>query len=582
MGIYNEDALRILEQRYLLKNAAGEAIESPEDMLYRVSKTAAAVEKDRAYWEDTFFNVMAGHRFLPNSPTLANAGLSRGQLSACFVLPISDSLEGIFETMKKAALVHKTGGGTGFSFSPVRPKGDIVTSTGGVASGPVSFIKAFNCVTDAVKQGGMRRGANMAILDYWHPDILEFINMKAEENVLTNFNISVGVDTRFMNQVINGGDIDQINPRTSKSNGTTISAAVLFDAMTYAAWANGEPGILFLDNINKANTVPGCGLMNATNPCGEQPLLDYESCNLGSLNLTAYLNKAGERYQERINWSLLAEDIAAAVRFLDNIIDVNKYIFPEIEEITKGNRKIGLGVMGFADMLIDLGIPYASEEALELIEVLMRFIRMKAMETSVALGREKEPFPNIDKSIYRGETIRNATVTTIAPTGTISMLAGTSSGIEPLFGLSFFKEVLEGRRVYISSRSFEEMARKRGFWSNDLMQELAHKGSLERIAGIPEHVRKVYATAFEISPQWHIKVQAAFQKHVDNAVSKTINFPARAAVEDIRSAYIMAWKSGLKGLTIYRNGSRSNQVLRFDSEDGNKAISPAGCYTCPE
>ncbi len=589
MGTFHEDAVRILEQRYLLKDAAGKAVETPEDMLRRVSEAAASADKDKGYWEEAFYNVMAGRRFLPNSPALANAGLSRGQLSACFVLPVSDSLEDIFETMKRAALVHKTGGGTGFSFSTVRPRGDRVSSTGGEASGPVSFIKAFNCATDAVRQGGMRRGANMAVLDYWHPDILEFINMKEEEGVLANFNISVGVDKKFMDRIINGGDIELINPRTGKTNGRTIPAAAVFDAMTRAAWANGEPGILFFDHINKVNTVPGCGPMKATNPCGEQPLLDYESCNLGSLNLTSYIREAGEGYRERIDWELLAQDTATAVRFLDNIIDINSYIFPEIESVTKGNRKTGLGVMGFADMLIELGIPYASDEALELAESLMGFIRAKALETSAALGNEKGSFPNIDKSIYKGKKMRNATVTTIAPTGTLSMLAGTSSGIEPLFGLSFIKEVLEGRRFHVTSRSFEEAARKRGFWSEDLVQELAHRGSLTAIGGIPEDVRRVFATAFEIPPEWHIKVQAAFQKHVDNAVSKTINFPAGATVEEVRSAYILAWKSGLKGLTIYRDGSRSNQVLKFASKDRDKDTTngendtfPPGCSTCPE
>ncbi|MBU7007075.1 adenosylcobalamin-dependent ribonucleoside-diphosphate reductase [Phosphitispora fastidiosa] len=581
MEIFSSDSLDVLERRYLIKDSSGKVIETPEGMLKRAAKFAALPEENQTYWEERFFELMSGLRFLPNSPTLANAGKPNGQMAACFVLPVPDSIEGIFETMKRAALIHKTGGGTGFSFSNIRPKDDIVSSTGGVASGPVPFIRAFNSATDAVKQGGMRRGANMAVLDYWHPDILEFINMKEEEDVLTNFNISIGVDNRFMDQVVNRGDIDQINPRTGKVNGRTIPAATVFDAMTRAAWANGEPGILFFDHINKANTVPGSGPMKATNPCGEQPLLNYESCNLGSLNLTAFLNEAGEGYR-RINWSRLAEDTAAAVRFLDNIIDVNKYIFTEIERVTKGNRKIGLGVMGFADLLIELGIPYASMEALELIETLMGFIRKKAMEASAALGREKGPFPNIEKSVYKGETVRNATVTTIAPTGTLSMLAGTSSGIEPLFGLSFVKEVLEGRKFYVTSRSFEEAARKGGFWSEDLVQELAHTGSLEGIKGIPEDVRRVFATAFEISPQWHLKVQAAFQKHVDNAVSKTINFPAGAAIADIRSAYLMAWKYGLKGLTIYRNGSRSNQVLKFASKDMEKGTLPAGCSTCPE
>jgi len=580
MVTFSEDALKILHKRYLIKDADGQVTETPDQMLRRVAGTAAEPEMDRAYWEEQFYSLMAARRFLPNSPTLANAGRKKGQLAACFVLPVPDSIEGIFETMKKAALIHKTGGGTGFSFSGIRPAGDVVSSTGGVASGPLSFITAYNCATDAVKQGGMRRGANMAVLDYWHPDIFDFITAKREEGVLVNFNISVGVDDRFMTAVAADGAADLVNPRTGRPDGRKVRAAELFDAMVQAAWANGEPGILFFDHINRANTVPGLGRLIATNPCGEQPLFDYESCNLGSLNLPAYIGEEGAGPAEQIDWDLLGRDVSVAVRFLDNVIDMNYYVFDEIEEVTKGNRKIGLGVMGFADLLVELGIPYASEEALRLIDRLMGFIQSKAREASAALARAKGSFPNIELSTFKGGEMRNATVTTIAPTGTLSMLAEASSGIEPLFGLSFVKEVLEGRQFHITNRRFEEAAKRLGFWSRDLLDEAAAKGSLAGMQGIPEQIRAVFATTFDIAPEWHVRVQAAFQRHVDNAVSKTINFPYEATPDDVKAAYIQAWQQGCKGLTIYRTGSRENQVLRFMSKD--MADEQTRCTVCED
>ncbi|PKM81058.1 MAG: ribonucleoside-diphosphate reductase, adenosylcobalamin-dependent [Firmicutes bacterium HGW-Firmicutes-14] len=595
MSIFSEDATKILEKRYLLKDPAGRLIETPEQMLYRVARTAAAAEgkKDRAYWEEKFYKIMADKRFLPNSPALANAGRAKGQLAACFVLPVPDSIEGIFETMKRAALIHKTGGGTGFSFSGIRPKDDVVSSTGGVASGPVPFIAAYNCATDAIKQGGMRRGANMAVLDYWHPDIMEFISSKEQEGALANFNISVGADRKFMAEVERDGEIEFLNPRTGRPAGKKVRAGEIMDAIASAAWANGEPGILFFDHINHTNSVPGCGPIRATNPCGEQPLQDYESCNLGSLNLLAYLKplgsnrsgtpesgKNGINFTERIDWGLLGQDITTAVRFLDNIIDVNYYVFPETEEITLGNRKIGLGVMGFADLLIELGIPYASEESLQVIEGVMSFIGERARTASALLGREKGSFPNIKKSIYRDREMRNATVTTIAPTGTLSMLADTSSGIEPLFGLSYIKEVLEGKQFAMTNRRFEAVARERGFWSEALQDEIGKKGSLGGIEGIPEDVRGVFATAFEIPAEWHVRIQAAFQKYVDNAVSKTVNFPHEAGTGDVRSVYMLAWKLGCKGITIYRTGSRINQVLRFKAKDRINGETPGDCRDC--
>ncbi|PKM38816.1 MAG: ribonucleoside-diphosphate reductase, adenosylcobalamin-dependent [Firmicutes bacterium HGW-Firmicutes-8] len=580
MTTFSEDAIRILEKRYLLRDPSGKVTETPDEMLRRVAVTVAGEESDKAMWEESFYELMAAHRFLPNSPTLANAGRPKGQLAACFVLPVEDSIEGIFETMKRAALIHKTGGGTGFSFSKIRPREDAVSSTGGIASGPLSFIRAYNCATDAIKQGGMRRGANMAVLDYWHPDIFDFIQAKKEEGALTNFNFSVGVDEVFMSEAARGGEIDLLNPRTGRPTGQRVSASSLFDIIVKAAWENGEPGILFFDHINAANTVPGCGPLRATNPCGEQPLFDYESCNLGSLNLPLYLTEAEGDFRGRIDWGLLGRDVYTAVRFLDNVIDVNHYVFPEIKEMTAGNRKIGLGVMGFADMLVELGIPYASDRALELTDALMGFIKDKCNEASTVLGWEKGCFPNIDKSIYQGKYRRNATLTTIAPTGTLSMLVESSSGIEPLFGLNFVKEALDGKHFSITNSRFEKAARKRGFWSRDLMDEVALKGGLKDIDGIPGDIREVFATGFEISPAWHIKVQAAFQKHVDNAVSKTINFPPEASVDDIKSAYMQAWREGCKGLTIYRMGSRENQVLKFTAKDRERAENPVKCLTC--
>ncbi len=580
MTIFSDNAVKILEKRYLLKDVNGLVVETPEEMLRRVAGTAAGVEPDRAYWEERFYLLMAGRRFLPNSPTLANAGKPNGQLAACFVLPVPDSIEGIFESLKRAAMIHKTGGGTGFSFSRIRPQDDAVSSTGGVASGPLSFIMAFNCATDAIKQGGMRRGANMAVLDYWHPDIFDFIHAKKIEGMLANFNLSVGVDQKFMSEVARDGEIDLINPRTGRLAGKRIRAGELFGAMVEAAWENGEPGILFFDHINAANTVPGCGPIRATNPCGEQPLFDYESCNLGSLSLPAYLTGAEGSFLQRIDWDRLSEDIFTAVRFLDNVIDVNYYIFPEIAEITRGNRKIGLGVMGFADLLVELGIPYASDEALKLIDSLMGFIQTKSLEASRLLAKSKGCFPNIDKSIYKGGLMRNATLTTIAPTGTLSMLVETSSGIEPLFGLNFTKEVLDGRRFYITNKRFEEVAGNRGFWSTGLMEEVARTGSLQGLTEVPEDVRRVFATAFEIAPAWHVRIQAAFQKYVDNAVSKTINFPNEATVDDVKSAYLQAWQQGCKGLTIYRLGSRENQVLRFTAKDRGREGNSEKCPSC--
>lgn len=581
MGLFSADAVKILEKRYLLRDSLGRVMETPEGMLRRVAEFVAQPEKEKDLWAERFYQLMAAKRFLPNSPTLANAGRPGGQLAACFVLPVPDSIEGIFETMKKAALIHKTGGGTGFSFSKIRPRDDSVSSTGGVASGPLSFITAYNCATDAIKQGGMRRGANMAVLTYRHPDILEFITAKEEEGRLANFNLSVGVDAELMRKASAGGSIELINPRTGKAQ-RAIEAGELFAAITASAWKNGEPGILFFDKINEANTVPGLGPLEATNPCGEQPLFDYECCNLGSLNLPAYLKDTGSDLQTMLDWDLLERDIMTAVRFLDNVVDVNHYPFPENEAMARGNRKIGLGIMGFADLLLRMAVPYASNEALQAADSVMGFINRKAKEVSARLALEKGSFPNKDKSIFKGSPMRNATVTTIAPTGTLSMLLNTSGGIEPLFGLSFVKVALEGSWFVVTNPHFAEVAEKRGFLTGDLMDEITHKGSLQGIDGIPEDVRRVFATSSEIPAEWHIKVQAAFQRHVDNAVSKTINFPATATVEDIRQAYFAAWHLGCKGLTIYRAGSRENQVMRFAAKDKEQEDNREICPVCTD
>lgn len=591
--MFSEDALRILKQRYFLKDEAGRVTENSEAMLTRVAMTVAGAEAgdERNYWAERFYHLMAAKRFLPNSPTLANAGKQHGQLAACFVLPVPDSIEGIFDTMKRAALIHKTGGGTGFSFSNIRPKGDGVSTTGGLASGPVPFITAFNCATDAIKQGGMRRGANMAVLDCRHPDIYEFIRIKEKEGSLSNFNVSVAMDGEVMAEILTDGVMHFINPRDGRAYGKPVQAGELFEAIATAGWQNGEPGVLFFDHINAANTVPGLGPLRATNPCGEQPLFDYECCNLGSLNLPAYFieeaegmdefeyPERGRDFRKRIDWVLLKEDVETAVRFLDNVIDVNDYIFPEIREITMGNRKIGLGVMGFADLLILLGISYASEEGHVFAETLMAYINQTAREASEKLAEEKGSFPNLGYSIYNGRKMRNATVTTIAPTGTISMLAGVSSGIEPLFGLSYIKEALEGKAFQITSSAVEKVTRRLG-WSEAFMEEAAAKNSLQEIKGVSEEVRKVFMTAQDIRAEAHIKIQAVFQKHVDNAVSKTINLPHEASVEDIKTAYILAWKLGCKGLTVYRAGSRIRQAVTGGSVEPASSDVTRECVVC--
>ncbi len=563
--ILSENARVVLERRYLKKTGSGH--EAPEDMLRRVARTIA--EADAAYGGDVdktaqeFFDMMDRLKFMPNSPTLMNAGRELGQLSACFVLPVEDSMEGIFDSLKNAAMIHKSGGGTGFSFSRIRPAGASVNSTGGVASGPISFMKVFNSATEAVKQGGTRRGANMGILRVDHPDILEFITCKSDLKQLTNFNISVGLTEKFMKAVIDDKKYDLIDPRTKKKAGSE-SARKVYDTIVDMAWQNGEPGIVFLDRINKENPVPSAGEIESTNPCGEQPLLPYESCNLGSINLNAFVKNGA------VDYDGMEETVATAVHFLDNVIDANRYPLEIIEKTTKSMRKIGLGVMGFADMLYRLGIPYNSDQAVQMARDVMASIRRAARKASQALAKQRGSFPMFEQSVYRQqgfETMRNATVTTIAPTGTISIIAGTSSGIEPVFAISYVRNVLDDDKLIEVHPYFEEVARERGFYSRALMEQIAQKGTLHGITGIPEDVARIFVTAHDITPEYHIRMQSAFQESTDNAVSKTVNFAKTATRDDVRAAYDLAYKLGLKGVTIYRDGSRQGQVLSVGSGD---------------
>ncbi|MFC1931232.1 vitamin B12-dependent ribonucleotide reductase [Chloroflexota bacterium] len=562
-----ENALHVLQKRYLKKDKQGQVIETPEEMLRRVAQAIASAEiiydpkADAKAKEEEFYQLTANLEFLPNSPTLMNAGREIGQLSACFVLPIEDSMESIFDSVKHTALIHKSGGGTGFSFSRLRPERDRVGSTGGVASGPVSFIRAFDTATDVIKQGGMRRGANMGILNIDHPDIMKFITSKEDMTSLTNFNISVAVTAEFMEAVKAGTDYNLVNPHT-KEVVDKLNAKEVFDKIVDMTWRTGDPGIVFIDRINKDNPTPHLGKIESTNPCGEQPLLPYESCNLGSINLSRMLRETNGTTE--IDLARLAETIKIAVRFLDNVIDVNQFPLPQIAEMTRKTRKIGLGVMGFADMLLQLGIPYNSEEALKTATDIMQFINEEATNASVALGKERGVFPAFEGSIYDapdGPRVRNASRTTIAPTGTLSMIAGCSSGIEPLFALSYTKNILDGARLVEVNPYFEEAARNGGFYSEELMQKLADGTHLSDINGVPEEIKRLFVTAHEITPEWHVRMQAAFQKSTDNAVSKTVNFPQEATREDVTKVYQLAYEAGLKGITIYRDRSRDSQVL---------------------
>jgi len=558
------NAVRVLERRYLRRDEEGRIRETPMQMLRRVAAAVARAElnygspSDASRWEEEFLRMMSCLEFLPNSPTIMNAGLRMGQLSACFVIAVEDSMRGIFRAVREMALIHQTGGGTGFSFSRLRPKGDIVGSTKGVASGPVSFMHVFDTATEVIKQGGRRRGANMGILRVDHPDILEFITSKTKERFLKNFNISVAVTDRFMRAVAAGRDYPLVSPRTGKEAGQ-LSAKTVFDLIVTTAWKVGDPGIIFIDEINRHNPTPQLGEIESTNPCGELPLLPYESCNLGSINLARMVSDG------KIDWQKLRGTVRTGVRFLDDVIDVNRYIIPDIKKMTLGNRKIGLGVMGLADMLFRLGIPYDSEEGLAVGRRVMRMVLQEARAASTALGEERGVFPNWDKSRYASDNLqlRNATVTTVAPTGTISIIANCSSGIEPAFALCFVRNVMEGARLLEVNHYFEEVARKRGFHNSRLMMEIARRGSVKGVRSVPEDVCRLFVTAFDIAPTWHLRMQAAFQKYCDNSVSKTVNLPESATVDDVREAFLLAYRLKCKGVTIYRYGTRKQQVLQL-------------------
>lgn len=572
LGIIDEpkltvNAIEVLHARYLLKDEKGQITETPTGMFWRVAKAIAAA--DKAYGGDPeagakeFYTAMSRLEFIPNSPTLFNAGTNTGfALSACYVLPVEDSLEGIFTTLKNMALIEQTGGGVGFDFSRLRPTGDIVRTTMGVASGPVSFMKIFDAATEVIKAGGRRRGAMMAILRVDHPDVIEFITSKARPGVLTNFNISVTVTDAFMEAVEKNTDYDLINPRTKKP-AKRLNARYIWDRIVDNAWRSGDPGIVFIDEINRHNPTPKLGALESTNPCGEQPLLPYESCNLGSINLSKMLKSDAS-----VDWEKLRATIKTAIRFLDNVIDVNPYPLKETDAITRANRKIGLGVMGFADFLILMGVPYDSERAVEIGEEMAKFIEEESAKASEELGLKRGSFPNFKGSIWDGKykARRNATVTTVAPTGTISIIAGCSSGVEPLFAVAFMRHVLEGARLFELHSIFEKIAKERGFYGGETLEKIVSHGTIGDIKEVPEDIRHLFVTAHDIKPEWHVRVQAAWQKYTENAVSKTVNLPEDASIGDVESVYRLAHELHCKGVTIYRYGSKGTQVLNLGVE----------------
>lgn len=600
----SENGLKVLEKRYLKRDKNGEPIETPKELFYRVASTLANADtqygKSQAEVDELtkkFYSFIVQRYFMPNSPTLMNAGRDLGQLAACFVLPVEDSLEDIFETIKNTALIHKSGGGTGFNFSHLRPKNDVVKTTMGVSSGPISFMEVFNAATEAIKQGGTRRGANMGILRVDHPDILEFIDAKFDGSKLNNFNISVGITNKFMEAVLAGEDYELIHPKT-KECVKKLNAKEVFDIIVDHAWRNGEPGIIFLDQMNADNPTPQIGPIESTNPCGEVPLLPYEACNLGSINLSRFVEEKAGKLE--INWDKLAEVTRLAIHFLDNVITINNYPLPKIAQMVTSNRKIGLGVMGWADMLMMLNIPYNSEEGTKLASQIMEFIDYHSKIESIELAKERGRFASFEGSIYDGQNflynkykgksaglisdeqwaqldaqiaktgIRNATTTCIAPTGTISMIASTSGGVEPLFGLVFLRNVMDGTLMYEVNPIFEKLAKEQGFYSEELMAKISEKGTAHGVDGVPMEVQKVFVTAHDVSPEWHVRMQAAFQLHTDNAVSKTVNFEEHASREDIEKTYYLAYKSNLKGITVYRNNSRVFQPMNIEKKEAPK------------
>jgi ribonucleoside-diphosphate reductase alpha chain len=555
-----DNARRVLEARYLARDAAGRIVESWDGLCRRVARGVAAVEKewggDVAGWEDAFFDAIARRVFLPNSPTLMNAGTEIGQLAACFVLPVEDTLESVFDAVKEMAVIHQSGGGTGFDFSLLRPAGDVVQGTPGVASGPVAFMSVFDAATAVVKQGGRRRGANMGVLRVDHPDVFDFVRAKRDRARLTNFNVSLAASDRFFEAALAGAGFDLVNPRDGRVV-RTIDAGALLEEIARCAWETGDPGLIFIDAVNRANPTPRLGPLAATNPCGELPLLPNEACNLGSLRLDAFVQGGA------IDWRALDAAVDLGVRFLDDVIEASRYPMPSITRTVHGNRKIGLGVMGFADLLADLGVAYDDPGAVSLAEELMGRIRARAEAASAALAEERGVFPNFEgsRAAERGVRLRNATVTSIAPTGTISILAGCAGGIEPFFALSFVRHVLDGQRLPETNPRFEAALRAAGAWDESLVARVRREGSARRVPELPEQIRRVFPTAYDVAPERHLDVQEAFQRHVDNAVSKTINLPADATPADVRSIYVSAWKRGLKGVTVFREGSKGAAVL---------------------
>ena len=580
---FSKQAGIILKRRYQQRDLNNRVVETPGEMLWRVARTVAAADerfssvRTRRETERAFYQAMAELDFLPNSPTLMNAGLDLGQLAACFVLPVEDSIESIFNAIRDTALIHKSGGGTGFDFSRLRPANDRVKSTHGISSGPISFMHVFDVATETIKQGGVRRGANMGLLSASHPDILTFASAKASSpDRFKNFNLSVSAPDAFMRAVQANEGWALINPHTDREV-RRIPAREVFDQITRSAWECGDPGLVFIDRINQANTLPHLGRIEATNPCGEQPLFPYESCNLGSINLSNFVKR------KKMDYARLGATVRLAVHFLDNVIEVNKYPLPQIEEMTLKNRKIGLGVMGLADMFIRLGIPYNSEEALGLADKIMFFIQNEARGASAALARRRGNFPAFAGSLFERQGVshmRNATTTTIAPTGTLSMIAGCSSSIEPLFAVAFSREILDHEKFVEIHAGFRRLAKTGGFWSPALEQRLARNGSVLSDPDVPPDIKRLFVTTHDIDPQWHLRMQAAFQAYADNAVSKTINLPHEATPEDVADIYLAAYDMGLKGITVYRDGSRLEQVIRFGEEHDLLARKNGPCPEC--